>query len=127
MSEEELRQLPATFNLPTAARALGIGTTKAYQLARAGEFPCPVLPLGSRFRVTKHHLFEALGMPLDNAPAVKAEAQSGVPSSGAPFFAAMPVPEGGVPVVLVLQAVVLPGGWEQLAAMQEQNPGRPRG
>jgi excisionase family DNA binding protein len=43
MSDEELRAPPSSANLATAARALGIGSTKAYQLARAGKFPCPVL------------------------------------------------------------------------------------
>ncbi len=36
---------------PTAALALGIGRTKAYQLVRAGEWPTKVLRLGSRYRV----------------------------------------------------------------------------
>ena len=44
----ELLALPAAVPLwPTAARALGIGRTKAHQLARAGQFPVPVLRLGA--------------------------------------------------------------------------------
>jgi excisionase family DNA binding protein len=67
MSDEELRALPSAVDLATAARALGIGRTKAYQLARAGEFPCPVLPLGARFRVTRTHLFQVLGVSPESA------------------------------------------------------------
>lgn len=61
MSRAELDALPVSFDLPTAGRALGLGRTKSYELARAGEFPCRVLPLGRQFRVTKAELFRVLG------------------------------------------------------------------
>jgi predicted DNA-binding transcriptional regulator AlpA len=35
-------------NLPTAARALDIGRTKAYQLAQTGQFPCRILRVGRK-------------------------------------------------------------------------------
>ena len=36
----------ATVDLMTAARALGLGRTKAYELARRDEFPCRVIRIG---------------------------------------------------------------------------------
>ena len=42
----EVTGLPAVTDLVTAGRALGIGRTRAYELARAGQFPCPVIRAG---------------------------------------------------------------------------------
>ncbi len=62
MNREELLALPASVDLVTAAKALGIGRTTAYQLARAGELPVPVLRLGVRYRVPTAALLEVLGI-----------------------------------------------------------------
>ncbi len=62
MSMAEALALPVSVDLATAARAHGIGRTKAHELARAGEFPCPVLRLGSRYRVTRADLLRSLGI-----------------------------------------------------------------
>jgi Helix-turn-helix domain len=62
MSRAELLALPPTTDLVTAARALGIGRTTAYELARAGEFPTPILRLGARYRVVTSGLLAALGL-----------------------------------------------------------------
>jgi hypothetical protein len=35
----------------TAARALGLGRTKAYDLARRQQFPCRVIGIGDTYRV----------------------------------------------------------------------------
>jgi hypothetical protein len=113
MSDEELRALPAVVGLPTAARALGIGSTKAYQLARAGEFPCALLRLGSRYRVSKAELFRVLGVSAGSPAMPEGELQAA--ASPGPAAAAV-LPAGGIPVVLVLQAVILPGDWQELAA-----------
>lgn len=43
---------PRTVTIPVAGRMLGIGQTKAYALAKAGEFPVRVLKLGSQLRVS---------------------------------------------------------------------------
>ena len=51
MTRRELLDLPAAVDLVTAARALGIGRTKAHDLAKSGEFPCRVLRVGPRYRV----------------------------------------------------------------------------
>jgi excisionase family DNA binding protein len=62
VNREELLALPASIDLVTAARALGIGRTTAYQLARAGELPVPVLRLGVRYRVPTAALLQILGI-----------------------------------------------------------------
>ena len=61
MSREELPALPVTVDLVTAARALGIGRTKAYELTRAGRFPCPVLRHGRTYVVPTAGLLHTLG------------------------------------------------------------------
>ena len=45
----QLRVTP-TVDLMTAARALGLGRTKAYNLARRQQNPCPVLRIGDTHR-----------------------------------------------------------------------------
>jgi hypothetical protein len=63
MSLDELLSLPVSVDLVTAGRAFGLGRTKAYDLARAGEFPCRVIPVGGRkYRVPRAAIFEALGI-----------------------------------------------------------------
>jgi hypothetical protein len=62
MSEAELLALPSAVDLMTAGRAFGIGRTKAFELARAGEFPVKVLRVGQKFRVPKAAILEALGV-----------------------------------------------------------------
>lgn len=62
MSRAELLALPVSFELwPTAARAFRMGRTAAYEAARRGEFPVPVLRLGNRYRVARADLLRALG------------------------------------------------------------------
>lgn len=51
MSRAELLELPVVIDLVTAARALGIGRTRAFELVRRGEFPVPVLRVGATWRV----------------------------------------------------------------------------
>jgi hypothetical protein len=53
----------ATVDLMTAASALGLGRTKAYELARRGEFPCPVIRIGGIYRIPTPGLLELLGVP----------------------------------------------------------------
>lgn len=40
-----------TMAVGDAAAALGIARSTAYQLARAGDFPCKVVRVGTRYRV----------------------------------------------------------------------------
>ncbi|PZG24209.1 DNA-binding protein [Spongiactinospora gelatinilytica] len=44
-------EYPAVLGLIAAGRLLGMGRTKAYRLAKAGQFPCPVLRIGGRYVV----------------------------------------------------------------------------
>jgi hypothetical protein len=68
LSATELRALPTAVDIVTAGRAFGLGRTKSHQLARAGEFPVPVLRLGNSYRVTRAALLQALGeAPADGA------------------------------------------------------------
>jgi hypothetical protein len=53
---------PTVLDLLTAARALGIGRTTAYALARSGEFPCPLIRVDSTYRVPTAGLLQVLGL-----------------------------------------------------------------
>lgn len=65
-SRGQLRDLGVTTDLMTAARLLGIGRTKAYQLARDGTFPVPVVRIGRTYHLAVAPLIELLG--LDKEP-----------------------------------------------------------
>lgn len=61
----DLLNAGATVDLITAAGALGIGRTKAYELARAGEFPCHSIRLGDTYRISTPALLELIcGVPV---------------------------------------------------------------
>jgi hypothetical protein len=62
MTMDELFALPVSFSLMTAARALGLGKSSAYEMAAAGTFPCPVQRYGGQYRVSRPNLFRALGL-----------------------------------------------------------------
>lgn len=62
LTRDDLLALPAAVDLLTAARALGIGRTKAQELARTGAWPTPLLKLGSQYRVPTAHLLLLLGL-----------------------------------------------------------------
>ena len=47
---------------PDAAQAFSIGRSQAYALASGDAFPCPVLRIGSRWRVPTAALRAALGL-----------------------------------------------------------------
>ena len=61
VSISELR-ITATVDLMTAARALGLGRTKAYELARREVFPCRVIRIGDTYRIPTAGLLELLGV-----------------------------------------------------------------
>jgi hypothetical protein len=52
----------ATVDLMTAASALGLGRTKAYDLARREQFPCRVIRIGDTYRIPTVGLLELLGV-----------------------------------------------------------------
>ena len=58
----DLRALPPTIGLDTAARLLGIGRTTAQMLARNDKVPVPVLRVGSQYRVPTAPLLRLLGV-----------------------------------------------------------------
>jgi excisionase family DNA binding protein len=60
----ELMALPLMIDVSTAARALGLSRSTAYELARRGEFPCRVLHVGSSYRVPTAELLRVLGIDL---------------------------------------------------------------
>ena len=65
---EQLNALPTTTDLITAARALRIGRTKAYELAKAGEFPVRIIRVGAGYHVPTSELLKVLGVtPLKEA------------------------------------------------------------
>ena len=51
MDHAELSTLPPLVDVPTAARALGIGRGLAYALVRSGSWPTPVLRMGKLIRI----------------------------------------------------------------------------
>lgn len=59
---DEIKAWPATVDLVTAARPLGIGRTKAHEMARRGTFPVRLLRLGNRYRVSTAVLLAFLGV-----------------------------------------------------------------
>ena len=58
----------ATVDLMTAAAALGLGRTRAYELARRNQFPCRVIRIGDTYRIPTPGLLELLGVTAE-APA----------------------------------------------------------
>jgi hypothetical protein len=62
MSVAEIRALPASVPFPLACRALNIGRTLGYELAKAGEFPVKVIPVGKKFKVPRSAIFKELGI-----------------------------------------------------------------
>lgn len=62
LTRAELLSLPVTVDITTAARALGLGRSTAYELARRDAFPCRVLRIGSTYRVPTADLLRILGI-----------------------------------------------------------------
>jgi excisionase family DNA binding protein len=62
MDRQQLTALPAVLDVPTAAKALGLSRTAAYELIRAGEWPTPVFRLGRLIRIPTAPILELLGI-----------------------------------------------------------------
>ncbi|GAV38306.1 hypothetical protein [Streptomyces acidiscabies] len=62
MSVEELTALPVVIDLDTANRALMIGRSTGYTLAKQGRYPVKVLRLGNAYRVVTGDLLKLLGL-----------------------------------------------------------------
>ena len=76
LTPEQIRVLPAAVDVPTAGKCLGFGRSKAYELARSGQFPVPVLPIGSTFRVTRASILAYLDLEDTDAPSADQAARS---------------------------------------------------
>lgn len=74
LSRDELLALPVTVDISTAARALGLGRSTAYDLARCGEFPCRILRIRSSYRVPTAELLKVLGVEPDEPSSLRATA-----------------------------------------------------
>ncbi|MEW9532815.1 helix-turn-helix domain-containing protein [Microbispora sp. NPDC049125] len=57
----DLQNLPPTLDLMTAARILGIGRTKAYELAKKDQFPVRTIRIGDLYRISSADLLRLLG------------------------------------------------------------------
>jgi hypothetical protein len=103
MSLDELLALPVSVDLVTAGRAFGLGRTKAFELAQTGEFPCPVIRVGLRYRVPRSGLLEALGFdPAGTSAAADAEptpAAVVASRSAAAITAGLPVRRTSPPIL----------------------------
>lgn len=62
MTEDDVQALPVIVDLPTAARALGLGRNTAYELVRNGNWPTPVIRVGRLIKVRRSSLLELLGI-----------------------------------------------------------------
>lgn len=62
MTREELLALPVAVDLDTANKALTIGRSTGYALAKRGEYPVSVLKLGNAYRVVTAELHRILGV-----------------------------------------------------------------
>ena len=73
---DQLHALPTVVDLMTAARALGIGRTKAYQLAHTGQFPCRIIRVGTNYNVPTADLLRVLGVTPVPLPRTSTENQT---------------------------------------------------
>lgn len=60
---DAVRGLGLTTDVETAGAILGIGRTKAYELAKHGDFPVTVLRIGRRYVVPTPEILTLLGAP----------------------------------------------------------------
>jgi Helix-turn-helix domain len=59
-TQEAVRALGMTTDVEIAGEILGVGRTKAYELAKNGEFPVKILPIGRRYKVSVPALLKLL-------------------------------------------------------------------
>jgi len=59
-TEHTVRALGMTTDIETAAAILGIGRTKAYQMAKNGTFPAKTLRVGRAYKVSVPALLKLL-------------------------------------------------------------------
>ncbi|WP_446590523.1 integrase [Streptomyces sp. LARHCF249] len=62
MTHDELMTLPVAVPLETANRALHLGRTTGYHLARTNRYPVRVLRHGRAYKVSRYDLHRHLGV-----------------------------------------------------------------
>jgi hypothetical protein len=62
MTVREVLALPVAISLDDANRALSIGRSNGYAMARTGDYPLPVLRLGRAYRCKRSDLLTYLGI-----------------------------------------------------------------
>jgi predicted DNA-binding transcriptional regulator AlpA len=62
LTEQEVLALPVTIDLTTAAKALGIGKSVAYDLAARDAFPVRTRRYGKKYRIMRSDLLAHLGI-----------------------------------------------------------------
>ncbi|MEU3051782.1 hypothetical protein [Streptomyces griseus] len=77
LTGDELLALPAVTDLDTSNRALMIGRSTGYGLAKQGEYPVKVLRLGNAYRVVTADLLKLLGLERRQPDGEPAGAQDG--------------------------------------------------
>ena len=64
---ERIRALGTVTNVATAGAIFGLHRSVAYDLAKSGTFPVPVLRIGNRYRVPVAAILTALHLPVEPA------------------------------------------------------------
>lgn len=59
-TEQTVRALGMTTDVEVAGEILGIGRTKAYEMAKNGDFPVKILRIGRRYKVSVPALLKLL-------------------------------------------------------------------
>lgn len=69
---ERIRALGPVTDIATAASIFDLSRTVAYDLAKRGELPVPVLKFGSRYRVPVAAILHALHLPAGDGETAEA-------------------------------------------------------
>jgi hypothetical protein len=77
LTGDELLALPAVIDLDTSNRALMIGRSTGYGLAKQGRYPVKVLRLGNAYRVVTADLLKLLGLEPRQRLTTDSETDSG--------------------------------------------------
>ncbi|MFI1953119.1 hypothetical protein ACH437_14920 [Streptomyces xinghaiensis] len=80
LTRSEILALPAAIDLDTANRALAIGRSTGYALAKRDQYPCRVLRLGNAYRVITTDLLRILGIEAPGEQAVPTPSLAAVPA-----------------------------------------------
>ena len=84
MRREDLKALPAVVDVGTAADALGLSRTAAYELIRAGHWPTPSFRVGRLIRIPSAPLLALLCVrPDDDTGIARPAAGAAVPATRA--------------------------------------------